>query len=200
VSLKEDINAVKNELDNEEKFLTAFVKTERFFKKYKLLFVSTLSFLVACAVVYVGYGYYEDARISSANDAYVKLLKNPADKDAAQTLKAKSKPLFDAYTLQSAVKNNDLKGLGVASTSSNKVIADIAAYELAAASGDAGKLSAYTVNKDAFLKDLAFFVLANKYIEQGDYKKARETLTKIGANSEIKEYAKYLTHAIVTFK
>ncbi len=200
MSLKEDINVIKQEIDNEEKFLTAFVKLERFVKKYKMFFISIVSFVVASGIVYGGYVYYEDARVAAANEAYVKLLKNPKDAEALTTLKSKSKTLFDAYTLQMAIKNNDLKGLSAASGSQNRVISDIAAYELAAASGDAGKLSAYATNKDAFYKDLAFFVLANKYIEQGEYKKAKDTLAKIGANSEVKEYAKYLNHSILTFK
>lgn len=200
MSIKEDINVIKQEIDNEEKFLTAFVQTERFVKKYKMLFISVLSFAVASGIVYGGYSYYEENRIASANEAYVKLLANPNDTAALAVLKSKSKPLYDAYTLQTAIKNKDLKGLSAASSSQNRVISDIAAYELAAASGDIGKLSAYATNKDAFYKDLAFFVLANKYIEQSDYKKARDALAKIGANSEVKEYAKYLNHSIVTFK
>ena len=35
MSIKDDVNYIKNELSSEEKFLESFVKTERFFKKYK---------------------------------------------------------------------------------------------------------------------------------------------------------------------
>ena len=129
----------------------------------------------------------------------MKLVKNQNDKEALNTLKEKSKPLFDAYTLHAAIKNKDLKGLNAATASQNKIISDIAAYELAVSSGDADKLAAYATNKDAFYKDLALFVLANKYIEKGEYKKAGEALAKISASSEIKEYASYLNHSIITF-
>ncbi len=200
MSLKEDALAIKQEIDNEEKFLTAFVKTEKFIKKYKIVIIVTLSALILGFAGYKGYGYYNESRIAAANDAYLKLLKNPNDKEAMAVLKEKSKPLFDAYTLHTAVKNKDLKGLNAATSSQNKIISDIAAYELAVSSGDADKLAAYATNKDAFYKDLALFVLANKYIEKSEYKKARETLAKISASSEIKEYANYLNHSIITFK
>ena len=39
MSIKDDVNYIKNELSSEEKFLESFVKTERFFKKYKKLIV-----------------------------------------------------------------------------------------------------------------------------------------------------------------
>ena len=35
MSIKDDVNYLKNELNNEEKLLENFVKLERFFKKYK---------------------------------------------------------------------------------------------------------------------------------------------------------------------
>ncbi len=37
MSLKENMDFVKEELNSEEKFLEGFVKLERFFKKYKLI-------------------------------------------------------------------------------------------------------------------------------------------------------------------
>jgi hypothetical protein len=200
MSLKEDVAAVKEEIGNEEKFLSAFVKTEKFVKKYKTAMLSVAAVAVVSLVGYIGYGYYEDARMASANDAYLKLMKNSNDKDAAETLKQKSKPLFEAYTLQVALKNNDKKLLETSVASQNKIVADISSYELALASGDIAKLSSYASNKDSFYKDLALFVLANKYIEKKEYQKARESLNKIGASSELKEYANYLFHSIVTLK
>jgi len=198
LSLRDDINGVKQEIDNEEKFLTAFVKTEKFVKKYKLVFVSALSAIVLAGIGYQGYGYYDQHRIASANEAYLKLMKNPADKEALASLKEKSAPLYDAFVFQNALKNGDKAGLDAMSASKNRVIADVATYESALAAANMDKLGAYAANRDSFYKDLALFVVANKHIEKGDYKKARETLNKIPATSELKEYASYLLHSIVT--
>ena len=52
MSLKEDIDGVKQEIDNEEKFLTAFVKVEKFIKKYKIVLISAVA-----AIVVGGIGY-----------------------------------------------------------------------------------------------------------------------------------------------
>lgn len=68
--------------------------------------------------------------------------------------------------LQTAHKTNDKKAYESVATSKNRVVADMAAYELALASENIEKLSAYSANKDNMYKDLALFVLANKYIEK----------------------------------
>ncbi len=198
MSLKEDISGVGQAIDNEEKFLTAFVKTEKFVKKYKILFISVASAAILGIVGYQAYSYYQQYRIAAANEAYLKLMKNPNDKEALALLKEKSTPLYDAFVFQVALKNGDKVGLDAATGSKNKVIADMATYESALAAANVDKLSAYAANKDSFYKDLALFVVANKYIEKGDYKKARETLNKIPASSELKEYSNYLFHSIVT--
>lgn len=200
MSLKEDIEGVKHEIDNEEKFLTAFVKVERFVKKYKIVFIVGISLAVVAAVLYRGYGYYEEGRINAANEEYLKLLKNPNDKEALATLQAKSTPLYEAYMLQASIKNGDSKTLDTLVLSKNRVIADIATYESALASKNIEKLAAYSANKEAFYRDLALFVLANKYIEKNEFQKARETLNKIPATSELKEYAAYLYHSIITMR
>ncbi len=198
MSLKEDVIAVKEEIGNEERFLTAYVKTEKFVSKYKIALISIASVAALSFAGYIGYGFYEEARVASANEAYAKLIKNSNDKAALETLKDKSAPLYEAYMLQTAHKTNDKKAYESVATSKNRVVADMAAYELALASENIEKLSAYSANKENMYKDLALFVLANKYIEKKDYKKARETLNKISATSELKEYSNYLFHSIVT--
>ena len=80
MSLKEDLGAVKTEIDNEEKFLTAYVKVEKFFKKYKAAFVAVAVLAVVGFAGYEGYKYYDDTRIAAANEAYGKLLKDKNDK------------------------------------------------------------------------------------------------------------------------
>ncbi len=198
MSLQEDINGVKQELDNEEKFLTAFVKTEKFVKKYKMVFIAFASSVVLGGVGYQAYGYYEEQRIGAANEAYAKLIKNPNDKEALASLKDKSTPLYDAFMFQNSLKSGNKVGLEGATASKNRVIADIATYESALAAANIDKLSAYGSNKESFYKDLALFVVANKHIEKGEYKKARESLNKIPATSELKEYSNYLFHSITT--
>ncbi len=199
MSLKEDIDGVKQEIDNEEKFLTAFVKVEKFVKKYKIALISLAGAAVLGGIGYQAYGYYDAHRIALANEAFMKLAKNPSDADALATLKSKSTPLYEAYMFQTALAKGDKAALEAASGSKNRVIADIAVYEAAIASSNTDKLIAYAANKDSFYKDIALFVVANKQIQKNEYKKARESLAKIPADSAIKEYANYLYHSIITF-
>lgn len=200
MSLKEDLGAVKTEIDNEEKFLTAYVKVEKFFKRYKTVFVAVAVLAVAGFAGYEGYKYYDDTRIAAANEAYGKLLKDKNDKEALATLKSKSKPLYEAYMMREAAKSSDDKAFAALASSTNPVIASIASYETAIASKDPSKLLSYAAAQNAFYKDMAFFTAAYQFIEAKDYKKAKEALAKIDAKSELREYADFLTHSFITLQ
>lgn len=200
MSFKEDINAIKTEIDNEEKVMTAFVKVEKFFSKYKKPFAALAISIVAGFAGYIGYGYYKDHKIQSANEAYVRLQKNPNDKEAEAALKSDSPALYEAYAFKNAIKNRDAKALEGFVSSKNRVIADMATYEASLLSADMHKLSSYAANKEGVYRDMALFVLADRYIQKSEYQKAKESLNKIAATSQMKEFADYLYHSIATYK
>ena len=52
MSLKENLQAVKNSLSTEEQMIEGFIKGERFIKKYKFVFVAVVVLLVAYLVYY----------------------------------------------------------------------------------------------------------------------------------------------------
>ena len=53
MSIKDDVNYIKNELSSEEKFLESFVKTERFFKKYKKLIVVLIITVIVGSIAFL---------------------------------------------------------------------------------------------------------------------------------------------------
>jgi len=200
LSLKEDIDGVKKEIDSEEKFLTTYFKVEQWVKKYKTALLSVLLLSILSFAAYKGYEAYNDSRIWTANEAYTKLQKNPNDKAALEALKEKSTPLYEAYMLQKSSKDGNIKELEALKNSKNRVISDIAAYESAIASKNPKLLAGYGAKDDAFYRDFALLVSANELIKEKNYKKARETLNKIGVKSGVKEYADYLYHSILTLE
>ena len=155
MSLKENIDMVKEELNQEEKLFESAVRTERFVKKYKMPLISIIS---AVFVVLVGNSIYQ-ASLSSAqtasNEAYIKLLQDPSDTKAVSTLEDKNPSLYDAWRLQTALKNNDAVVLESLKSSSSSIVADLASYESAALKRDRVALNEYTLNQEAVLKDLA---------------------------------------------
>ncbi|MDF1881361.1 hypothetical protein JHD50_08615 [Sulfurimonas sp. MAG313] len=104
MSLKENIDMVKEELNQEEKLFESAVKTERFVKKYKTPLVSTL---VAVVLVLVGKSAYDmnvQNSITSSNEAYLTLLESAEDTSAAKILKENNRALYDGWQLQVALK------------------------------------------------------------------------------------------------
>jgi predicted negative regulator of RcsB-dependent stress response len=198
LSLKEDIEIVKEGISSEEQFLTSSIKVERFVKKYKQLLVSGLAVVLVGIIGYVSYDYYDKDRLQKANSALSKLLQNPSDKESLEVLKSKSPKLYEAYAMSLAVNKNDQQALSNAALSTNTIFSDIAKYQLAALKGDENSLRIYASNKDAILKDLANFLLAQKAIEKKDTKGASEYLAKIPASSNLKEQSLYLQHLLIT--
>ena len=50
MSIKENVDYVKEELNSQEKFLESFVKGERFYKKYRTLIFASIAIIVIGAI------------------------------------------------------------------------------------------------------------------------------------------------------
>lgn len=183
VSLKENIDMVKEELNQEEKLFESAVKTERFVKKYKMPLISVISAII---VVLVGNSIYQvslsNAQTAS-NEAYNTLLKDPSNTKAASILEDKNSALFDAWKLQTALSNNDEKALETLTSSSSPVVADLAAYELAALKKDKAALNEYALKQESVLKDLAILNEAVLLLQEGKTQDAHERLKMINDKS-----------------
>ena len=95
MSIKENVDYVKTELSSEEKFLENFVRSERFFKKYKTLI---LSFIIIVIVGFIGVFIktkIDESNKFEANLAFNKVLENNNDAKALADLKAKNKDLYE---------------------------------------------------------------------------------------------------------
>jgi hypothetical protein len=196
LSIRDDIEIVKEGLTTEEQFLTSFIKTEKFVKKYKTLIIGCVIAILFGVAGYEGYGFYNEKRIEMANEALSKLLKNPSDKDATEQLRSKSQKLYEAYLYLGAIQKDDQAALKK-SSSTTGLLGDLASYQLASISVDETALKAYALNKESVMKDFANYLLAYKSVEKSDTKMAKEYLAKIPASSNIKEQANYLEHLLI---
>jgi hypothetical protein len=194
VSLKENIEMVKNELNSEEQFFEKAVQTERFVKKYKKPLIG----LVAAAVLAIGtgtaYDIYTQNKIDQSNAAFNVLMADPDDQTAQEQLKTLNPKLYDLWTLSKALKSKDQEVLRTLQNSKALAVADLAAYELSAIEEDAEGLENYAQKSGALLKDLALIEAAVLLMEKGDVKSAKEKLSMIDINSPLYESAQSLAH------
>jgi len=198
VSLKENIDMVKEELNQEEKLFESAVKTERFVKKYKMPLISVL---VAVVVVLIGNSLYQaklSSEIALSNEAYLELMKDPKNTEAASTLKDNNSELYDGWKLQIALKEQDKTALESLKSSSTNIVADIvadiAAYELAAINRDKSALNDYALNQDAVLKDLAILNEAVLLMQEGKTDEAQARLKMISEQSSLQKVVSLLQH------
>ncbi|MBR8465550.1 hypothetical protein KDE13_04140 [Campylobacter sp. faydin G-140] len=110
MALKQDLNEIKKEIGAEEQFLESVIKGERFFNKYKKVFI--LAFIIAIIAII---GFYANKlvnqnRVEKANEAYSKLITNPNDTAALQILKEKAPSLYALYELKARLANGDTNG------------------------------------------------------------------------------------------
>jgi len=194
VSLKENIDMVKEELNQEEKLFESAVKTERFVKKYKMPLISVLSAIV---VVLVGNSIYQvnqSNAITASNEAYNVLLKDPSDTKAVSTLQDNNPALYDAWKLQTALKAKDEKTLETLTSSSSVIVADLASYELATLKKDKVALNEYALKQEAVLKDLAILNEAVLLMQEDKVEEAQARLKMIDKKSSLEKTVTLLQH------
>ena len=98
MSIKENVDYVKNELSSEEKFLENFVKGERFFKKYRTLIFTFIAIAILVTIGMLVKQKIEESNKLEANIAFNKFLEN-ADEKELFIIKDKNEKLKFRYRI-----------------------------------------------------------------------------------------------------
>lgn len=191
LSLKENINMVKEELNSEEKFFERAVITEKFVKKYKKVLIASVIAVVVVVGANMAYDANENSRVSAANIALSKLQADSTNAQALAELKGLSPQLYDVWVFSQAVANKDLKALKSLKESNTLIINDLAKYELAQ---DTKSLNDYASKESAIFKDLALVQSAILLFNENKIDQAHKQLLKISKESSLNKLAQALMH------
>jgi hypothetical protein len=194
LSLKENIEMVKDELNSEEKFFEKAVITERFVKKYKKPLIGTVVAIVLIVVANLAYEASEQNRIESANETLAELQKNPKDELALARLESLSPALHDVWLYSQAIAQESAAELEKLKNTKALVIDDTAKYEAAEYKEDLAALESYSKKQNAIYKDLAVVMSAILLMQEGKIDEAHEKLAMVGANSSMAQVANALMH------
>ena len=194
MSLKENIEMVKEELNSEEQFFEKAVQTERFVKKYKNTLIGAVTVAVLSIVAGSAYNITTQNKIDEANTAFNILIADSSDQVAQEQLKTLNPKLFDVWSLSQALKTKDQEALRGLQNSDALVVADFAAYQLSAIQEDEAGLQSYAQKSSALFKDLAVIESAILLMEKGDKATAQAKLVMIDINSPVYELAQSLAH------
>jgi len=188
MSVKENVEFIKKEIDTEETFLENFFKIEKFYKKNKLAIISTISLVVVAFVGNSVYSYIQEQNKLAANTLLDKVLQNPNDTASIEALKQKDMKLYNiALYLKNSSANIDVEYLK-----------ELSLYNQAIKEKDESKLSTISANQNFILKDFALLNKAILQVEKKEYQSAKETLKLISANSDVSKLAKMLEHFLIT--
>jgi len=194
LSIKEDINMVKQELNSEEKFFEKAVITEKFVKKYKNLMIGSAVAVVLFAVGNIAYEANKQSNIEEANSAMLTLLENSKDTANSAKLKSLSPELYDVWLYSQAIANKDMATLKELKNSKTQLVGDLASYQLAQDSKDVVALSEYSSKQGAIYKDLALVQSAVILMNESKVDEARAKLVQIGEGSSMSKIAQALLH------
>jgi len=188
LSLKENLDGIKQEIGAEEQFLESVIKTEIFYKKYKRQVQLGVAILVIAAIGYTSYGYIKQRNLRLSNIAYETLLTKPNDKEALNTLKDKNEALYNAYLFRVAVTKKDIAKLETLPKDKNeKFLSDLSAYELAQIK------NSKEVNSE-LLKGFALLEEGFDLLKVGKISQAQLKFAQIDTNSPLYKIVKNLNH------
>ena len=194
MSIKNDIEMVRDELTSEEKFFEKSVITERFVKKYKNVIIGSVVAIVILVVANIAYDMNKEATAVAANEALNELQLNASNADALSRLNSLSPSLHDAYIYSKAIADKDIEALKKLSNSKSILISDLASYESLQTSKNSSEFDNYALQQNAIYKDLAQIQSAIILINEGKSDKAHEKLLLISDNSSFAKVAKALLH------
>ena len=192
MSIKENVDYVKTELSSEEKFLESFVKSERFFKKYKTLI---FAFVIIIIVGIIGFFIKENLAQSNklkANIAFNQVLENSNNAQALATLKDKNPQLYDIALYLQAKKEAKVAQISV------PLLKELSKYQTALANKNISELDNLSMQNDFLLKEFAIFNKALFLTNAGKFNEAKTTLALIPQTSKAFELAKLLNHYLLT--
>ncbi|EHO9828961.1 hypothetical protein KNC84_000716 [Campylobacter jejuni] len=186
MGLKDNLKAVKNELNTEEQFIENFIKGERFIRKYKFYISAVVIILVAWFAGNFIISKINDYKTKEANEIYANLIQDPSNKNLLEQLKNKNTNLYAIFLLKENINDfnntalqNELKQI-YNNAQTNTLLKNIIALSL----GD----------KSIFLRNYDKLLEAYKLLEQNKIEEANVLLSQIKENSSLNQIAKNLKH------
>lgn len=189
MSLKDNVNYIKEEISTEEQFLEGFVKFERIYKKYKFIIISSVALLVIGVAGSAIKDYIDNDTKQKANIAYNKLLVNSNDTASLAILKDSNEKLYNIFM---AMTKQD------GATVDTPYLKELTEYSTALEKSDMATLNSLTLNQEFILSEYALINKALLQTKNGEYKEAKATLSLISKESPVSQIADSLKHHLVT--
>jgi hypothetical protein len=192
MSIKENVDYVKEELNSQEKFLENFVKGERFYKKYRALIFAFIAIIVIGTIGIIIKNNVDESNKLEANIAFSKIIQDGNDTQSLEVLKNKNEKLYEVALFLQAKKENKPVEINI------PLLKELSKYQLALANKDIDGLNNLSMQSDFLLKEFAIFNKALLLSDEGKYEDAKAALKLIPESSKAFELANLLNHYLLT--
>ncbi len=189
MSIKQNLETIKEEFKSDEKIFESAFKIERIFRRYKWVFIGIIAIFIILWI-YTGIkNILEEKNAKEASKIYTQL-QQEYSANLFEQLEKKAPNLAEFLLLRKAVQNGDEEALQKLSNSKIAFISDFAKYQNAMLQKDINKLASI----NGAFSDLAKFEQAFLLIQDKKTIQAQELLQSIPQDSSIKELSKLLAH------
>ena len=185
MSLKENLDAVKEELKGDEKILEKAFHLEKFYKKNKKIIIASAILLIGAFVGYKVYSSMQYAKLENANSALLVLDKDPTNKNALAKLKDNNPKLYTLFAYSQAANSGDAKAIEAIS-SNDEFLSDVIKYHASVANKKPADSEYY--------KNLTLVEKAYELIKANKKEEAKNILVTVPKNSAVAGVARLLEH------
>lgn len=192
MSIKENLQVVKEEISSDEKMLESVFRIEAFIKKYKLLFIVLIVAGLGWIAWLYASDYLKEQKAIKSTALMEKIQSNVEDENAWNELKKENALLYEMMRFSYAIKNNNTQELEQMKNSSNPFISSYSSYEVASLTENFSSL------KDGDFSDLALLQEGYLLVSKKDYTQALSKLNGISNTSELKDFALRIGHYGIT--
>ncbi|MEA3498005.1 MAG: hypothetical protein U9R16_02985 [Campylobacterota bacterium] len=188
MSLKENINYIKDEVSAQESLMENTFKLEQFYKKYKMMIIGGVSLIILAFIGLSVSNYMGEQNKIKDNEMFNLILENPQDKNALEYLQANNKKLYNIAVYMSD-KNKDINV---------EFLNELSVYSKAIEKNSIDDISAVSQKQNFLLKDFALFNKALIQTQNGKYQDAKESLMLISEKSTVATLSNMLSHYLLT--
>lgn len=195
LSIKNNLDYIKSEFSNDSQLLENTLKLERFYKKYKYIIWTFFVVVILGGISYLIYIKHTEQNAQKYSVVYTQLKDDANNSNLRDELKNGNKKLYDLFLLQQAFKNGNISDFEELKNSNNILISSLASYYIGSFERDISVLKG--VDKYT-LGDLSKLQQAFLLINKNKINDAKLVLGEIPQESNLGEFAKLLTHYMIT--
>ena len=195
LSIKNNLDYIKSEFSNDSQLLENTLKLERFYKKYKYIIWTFFVVVILGGISYLIYIKHTEQNAQKYSVVYTQLKDDANNSNLRDELKNGNKKLYDLFLLQQAFKNGNISDFEELKNSNNILISSLASYYIGSFERDISVLKGvdkYTLGGLSKLQQAFLLINENKIND------AKLVLGEIPQESNLGEFAKLLTHYMIT--